>query len=157
MQSKTTIFDFWGQVFFMFGVSITMLAVFCVIFGSDAREMSSMFALGNQGLTISTMVQSMGVSLLITGLRYLYFTDKIIKNASAVVRTAAMLLSIVLVIAVFIVLFGWFPVNMWEPWAMFFLCFGISFGVSTVITFVKEKMDNRNMEEALEKLKKELK
>lgn len=64
-----------------------------------------------------------------------------------------MFLSIIAVIAFFIFRFDWFPVMMWQPWVMFFVCFGICAGVSVALSVLKEKSENRKMQEALERLK----
>lgn len=66
-----------------------------------------------------------------------------------------MFASILLVMAGFVVVCDWFPTDMWEPWMMFFLCFAVSAGVSTAVTILRERMENRRMEEALERLKHE--
>lgn len=64
-----------------------------------------------------------------------------------------MLTAAVIIIAVFIIVFHWFPVNMWQPWAMFFICFGISFLGSYLVMVIKERVENKRMEEALQRLK----
>lgn len=70
-------------------------------------------------------------------------------------RTLCMLVSVVLIMTAFIAAFQWFPIGMWQPWAMFFLCFGISFLVSCLVMALKEKAENKQMEEALRLLKEE--
>lgn len=156
MKKKNTIFDFFGQVFFMYGITIVILIVLCRIFGENARAISSMFSLGSAGIPLATMLEFLAASILITGARFFYFNDLILKKASITVRTIFMLFTIILIMAVFICVFGWFPVNMWEPWLMFLLCFGTCFLVSAVITYLKEKTENRNMEKALEKMKERI-
>lgn len=70
------------------------------------------------------------------------------------VRTICMLAAEVAVIAVFVITCGWFPVAMWQPWAMFFFCFGICFVLSFAVTLLKTRLEERKMEEALERLKR---
>lgn len=156
MKKKNTIFDFWSQVFFMYGITIAILIALCRLFGENAREISSMFSLGRAGISLTTMIEFLAVSILITGARFFCFNDAILKKASITVRTILMLFTIIVIMAVFICVFGWFPVNMWEPWMMFLICFGICFLVSAVITYLKEKTENRNMEKALEELKEKI-
>ena len=62
---------------------------------------------------------------------------------------------ILVMMAAFIFLFDWFLANEPLPWIMFFVCFGISAIVSAGITAVKENMENRMMEKALQQLKAE--
>lgn len=155
MKKIKTIFDFLGQVFFMFGITVAILLVLCTLFGAGAKEVSTMFSLGNEGLSIVTLLQYLAISVLITGVRFLFFNDKFLKNASITMRTSGMLLSIVLVMVCFIFYFEWFPVKMWQPWILFLLCFGVCFLISTGVAYMKERMENKSMEEALKRLKEE--
>lgn len=129
------------------------LNVFCLIFGSSAKEFSAMFALGNQGIPVKIVFQFLCVSVLIVGVRFLFFTDAVIKKMPIWLRTVCMLTSIVLIIAAFVAAFHWFPVDMWQSWAMFLICFGISFLGSYFVMATKEKMENKRMNEALQQLK----
>lgn len=156
MHKKKTIFDFLSQVLLMFGITVAILNALCLIFGESAKEISSMFILGGSGISIDTMLQFFVVSVLITGARFFYFNDVIIKKVSITARTAFMLLTIIVIIAIFIYRFEWFPVNMWLPWLMFFLCFGSCFIISATIMYLKEKLDNRNMESALKEWKERI-
>lgn len=155
MEERKTIFDYLAQVFCMFGIMVTILCIFCLCFGADAKGISTMFALGAEGLTIATLGQYMLVAIVITAVRVVFFTDCIIQNRSLAFRTAGMMISVVVVIVISVWVWDWFPVTMWEPWVMFGLCFGICVLISTLIVAWKEKIENDRMEEALERLKKE--
>lgn len=155
MKERKTIFDYIGQVFGTFGMSITILNVFCWLFGEEAKEISTMFAFGAEGLSSHTMMQYLLVSALIVGERYLFFTDAFIKKLSMPLRTAGMFAVTVVSIVVCVVVFGWFPVDVWQAWAMFFVCFGVCSGLGVAITGVRERAENRKMEAALERLKRE--
>ena len=80
MKRRETIFDFLVQIFMIFGITILCLNVFVVLFGEDAKEYSTMFEMGGRGLTTATMIQFLGVSVVTVLLKFLFFTDKIIKN-----------------------------------------------------------------------------
>lgn len=155
MEKKRTIFDYMGQVFMIFGITMVVLNIFCILFGESAKDYSQMFSLGNQGLSVQTALQFFLVSICITTLRFLFFTDLLLKRMSILWRTVLMVIVVVIVIGVFIVVCGWFPVNMWMPWLLFFLSFGVSFGISMAVTIWKERIENRKMAEALERLKEE--
>lgn len=155
MEERKTIFDYLGQIFMIFGITIAILNVLCVLFGEDAKSVSAMFLLGNQGLSVPVMFQFLGVSAVIVTLRFLFFTDVIIKNMSVTARMIWMIVLVLFMISAFIIIFKWFPTDMWQPWVMFFLCFGVCFGISMVLTVAKEKAETRKMEEALERLKHE--
>ncbi|MCM1496083.1 MAG: hypothetical protein NC089_09845 [Bacteroides sp.] len=155
MEEKKTIFDYIGQVFLIFGITIGILNIFCLLFGDSAKEISTLFSLGSQGLSILTTFQFFLVSACIVIVKFIFFTDCCIKKMSIAMRTVCMITVVLIIIAVFVWVCGWFPVNMWKPWLMFFLCFGISFGISMAVTMVKERLENRKMEEALHRLKQE--
>lgn len=153
MEEKRTIFDYMAQVLIVFGFAMLMINVFCLVFGNSAKEFSSMFELGNQGIPSKIVFQFFCVSVLIVGVRFIFFTDTIIKKMPIWLRTICMLTAIVIIIAAFVILFHWFPADMWQPWAMFLICFGISFLGSYFVMVIREKVENKRMNEALQRLK----
>lgn len=153
MEEKRNIFDYLAQILIVFGFAILMLNIFCLAFGDSAKKFSAMFELGNQGIPTKIVFQFLFVSVLIVSVRFIFFTDIIIKKMPIGLRTVCMLTAIVMIIAAFVIAFHWFPANMWQPWAMFLVCFGISFIGSYFVMAVKEKLENRRMNEALQRIK----
>lgn len=152
MEKNKTIFDYAGDVLTILGFSMLVMNIFTLAFGEDAREFSALFSLGGKGIPAAVVFEYLGLSVLITVFKAVFFTDMLIKKMSLVKRTVCMLLLTILTIALFIVIFDWFPVDMWIPWVMFFVSFGISLGISLLVTVLKEKTENKRMEEALLKL-----
>lgn len=155
MEERKTFFDYAGHIFSVFGLIMVIMMVLCRIFGEDAKEISSMFQLGSRGLALETMLQYLGVAVFMELIRILFFTDLVIRKLSLTLRTVGMLMITLLLIAVFIIVFDWFAADSWGAWGMFALCFGISVGVSAVIAALKEKIENRQMAEGLDRLKKQ--
>ena len=153
MEKRKTIFDFIGQIFTVFGFSVICLMVFCRLFGEFAKGYSSMYDLGAEGITVSTLAQFLLTSTLIVTFRTIFFTDILIKNASSTLRTIGMFLSVIAMMVVFVIWFKWFPVNGVKPWALFFICFAISSLGGVVVASCKEKVENKKMQKALERLK----
>lgn len=153
MEEKKTIFDYLAQVLIVFGFAMLVMNIFCLAFGSSAKGFSSMFQLGNQGVPVETAFQFLGVSALIVAVRILFFTDIVIKRMPIWLRIICMLIMVILITAGFIIVFDWFPVNMWQPWVMFFVCFGISFLASCLVMILRERIENKRMQEALQRLK----
>lgn len=154
MKKKNTIFDFVGQIFMIFGFMVICLNIFCILFGEGAREYSSIFQLGGSGLSTGTMFQFLLEAVFIVILQEIFFTDRLLKEIAIGVRTAGMFLSVIVTMIVLVYLFEWFPVDMWLPWLCFFISFGISAGVSTAVSVLKERTENKRMEEALQRLKR---
>lgn len=154
MKKVETVFDYIGQVFMIFGFSVVFLNVFCIFFGESARGMSSIFALGGEGLRVETMGQFLAEAVVVVLLKILFFTDCCIKKLALGWRVAGMFTLVIISVGVESALFGWFPVDEWLPWVMFLFSFGVCAAVSVVISLFKEKTENHKMEEALERLKK---
>ncbi len=153
MEEKKTVFDYLAQIFTIFGFTMLLLNIFCLAVGDSAQNVSAIFALGKRGLPAGICFQFLCVSCLITGAQLLFFTDRFIKTMPIWLRTVSMLAVIIAIIAAFAAAFRWFPIDMWQPWAMFFLCFGLSFVGSYLVMALKEKTENRRMDEALKRLK----
>jgi len=152
MDERKTCFDYLEHTIEIFGITMLILNVFCRLFGKEAAGYSSLFQLGNRGIACSTMLQFFAVSVVITGIRYILFTDRLIKRMSLIGRVVCMLVLVVVVIVVFSYKFLWFPVDEWMPWLMFFLSFAVCFVVSLIYTYLKERAENKLLEEALKKI-----
>lgn len=152
MEKRKTIFDYLGQIFMFFGITVAVLGVFSVLFGEQAKEISTMFSHGRACLSVRTMAEYLLVCTAIIALRYLFFTDALIKNMSVPIRTACMILSVLVTIICAVLTFDWFPADMWQPWAIFFASFAVCFGISMFVIVIKEKEENKKMQEALTRL-----
>lgn len=153
MEEKKTVIDYIEQVMKIFGFSIITLNLVCTMFGEDAKDISSMFAMGKEGLCVATMIQFLTMAAWIVLFRFLFFTDVMIKSMRAAGRTCGMIISILIVMVIYVLAFGWFPADDWFCWMIFLVCFLICFVVSFYVMLFKEKWENRRMEEALQKIK----
>lgn len=155
MIKKNTVFDFVTNVMVIYGITVISIGVFTVLFGSKAEGVSSIFALGCSGVSIATLAQFLLMAFLVSAARWIFFTDKLIKRLSIAVRSMLMFASVILMVGFFAVVFGWFPVDMALPWIMFFVCFIIYATVGVMVSVLKEKSENKKLQEALERLKEE--
>ncbi len=95
--------------------------------GTSTKEYSTLFELGSKGLTISTLLQLLFLSMIVI-----------------------FIFSIFTAIVIFVFAFGWFPVSDIRAWIGFIISFSISMTVSLIITRFIEKSENRKMQEALD-------
>ena len=86
MEKKLNVFDYLTQVFTIFGILILILNIFCLLFGESAKEYSTIFSLGDTGLSITTMLQFLFAIAIITAIKFLFMTDYIIKSLSMTIR-----------------------------------------------------------------------
>lgn len=155
MIRKNTVFDFLESVFVIFGITVLSLCVFVTMFGNEAKEISDIFSLGNDGVSIATLIQFFWMSFLVCAIRFICFTNLIIKKLSISGRTIVMFVSVIVAVGVFAAVFHWFPVDMALPWIMFFFCFSVYAAFGVILSVMKEKKDNKELQDALERLQEE--
>ena len=155
MDKKPTIFDYLSQVFMIFGITILVLNIFCLIFGELANEFSSIFTLGSEGLSVETMLQFLLAIAITIVFRSIFMTDLIIKKMPLLARIIVLFAAAFLNIMVFVIVCGWFPVNNLLAWIMFIISFAVSCTLSTLVSILRERTENKRLAEALDKLKEE--
>ncbi|MEE1037417.1 MAG: hypothetical protein U0L15_09895 [Oscillospiraceae bacterium] len=154
MEKKGTILDYIGQVLLIYGGTMVVMNICTFLVGEDAQEISSLFSLGSNGMSVAVSFQFLLVAILNTALRFLFMTDAIIKKMSLTGRAVCLYGSTLAVILSFILLFGWLPAES-IAWVMFAVCYVVSCTVSTLIAAHKEKTENQKLAEALKRLKEE--
>lgn len=155
MTKNKSILDYLAQIVLIWGISMLSLCVFCLVFGEIANGYSSIFRLGKEGIPITTSFQFLLMAFVIVSLRWLFFTDRLLKKLSILVRSIFLFTSIVVSISIFATVFMWFPVRQILPWIMFLVCFIIYSAISVIVSAIKDKNDNEKMQEALDRLKRE--
>lgn len=156
MEEKKNIFSFIGEAFCTYSIAVIILTITAAVTGDEAGEISTLFRLGSQGIPLSALVQFLAVAFLTTGLRYLFSMDWMVKRVPPLLRVLFMCVLIVACIVLFTNLFGWFPADMWEPWAAFAACILLCFAGGTVTMIVKTRLENRQMAEGLRRLKESM-
>ena len=155
MDKKFSLLKYISQVFTIYGITTGLLNIFCVLFGTSAYGLSTIFSLGNAGLSVATSFQFLLAVSVIVGLQSIFMTDILIKKMSIAARIIAMFAGVFATMVVFIFIFDWFPADMPLAWIMFIVCFVISCSVSTLISVLAEKQENIRLEEALKRYKEE--
>lgn len=152
MEEKKTIFDYLAQMMILYGCTVLIFILFGVLIGEEARELSTLFALGGNGIAYSSLIQLFVMMIFITGFQFLFFSDAVIKNMGLVKRIVCMLIAVIATVVIFVLIFDWFPVSEAKAWIGFALSFGVCFCISVGVISLKEKTENREMEEALRRM-----
>lgn len=155
MDKSFSVLKYLSQVFTIYGITSGLLNIFCILFGKSAYGFSTIFSLGNSGVSVATSFQFLLAVSLIVGLKFIFMTDILIKKMPLAARIIVMFAGAFATMIVFIFAFGWFPADMPIAWIMFIVCFIISCAVSTLISVLAEKQENRRLEEALKRYKEE--
>lgn len=153
MKSRKNILDFAINVLALFGFCMLSLMTITWLFGEAAQEISGMFAYGGGGVSVDIMVKFLVLSVIIAGLDTVFSDNGILGGKSALLRQALTLVLTLAVIIVFILLFDWMPKDMWQPWVLFLICFILCCIGSFSLSVIKTKIENKQMEEGLKKLK----
>ena len=155
MEKRFTVFRFLSQVFMIYGITMLLLNIFCILFGADAKGYSTIFSLAEAGISVSTSLEFLLAVIIVIVMSMFFMSDRIIKNMRHGARLVAMFVSIFVVIIGCVFLFGWFPPNDPIAWLMFVVCFGVSCTVSVAISTVAERQENKKLDEALKRIKEE--
>ncbi len=153
MKNRKTIFNYIGEALISFAVSILFLMIIGFILGEDVKTYSTMFSLGKEGLTFTTILQFFLMCCIMTLLNFIFYSDSIIKHKGFLFRTIGMCTGATIVVALLAVKFGWFPINEWRPWVGYATSFLIFFTISCGLMALKTKLENYKMEEALNRIK----
>lgn len=153
MEERKHLLMYVEHTFMILGISLLVITVTCAVVGEEAQEYSTMFALGSAGIPVNTILQYLLSSVCITALRFVFFTDALIKRWSVAGRTIGMLGAVVVLIGVLAYVFGWFPVNDPKCWIACLISFSVCFLLSAVLSVKKERLENRQLERALRQIK----
>ncbi|MDE7222563.1 MAG: hypothetical protein K2O34_02125, partial [Acetatifactor sp.] len=80
MEERKHLLMYVEQVFMILGVSLLAVAAVCAVVGEEAQGYSTMFALGSGGIPINTVWEYLLNAVCITTLRFIFFTDVLIKR-----------------------------------------------------------------------------
>lgn len=155
MERSKTIFNYIGQLFATYGIIVTIFIAFTYLIGDNAKNMSSLYRLGSQGLSLATLIQLLALACIITFAQILLLTDHWIKSMYMVLRNIIFFVTICVAIGGFAVIFEWFPVSNIMAWVAFVISYIVCTGISVFISKLRENAENKKMEQALDKLKKQ--
>lgn len=153
MEKKNTIFDYLSQVFMVYGITTLLLNIFCVVFGAEAENYSTLFSLGARGVGVRTSFEFLLTAALMVLIKFLFTTDMLIKKMNYPLRIVLMFASALGIGVISIFLFEWFPTKEITAWVLFIVCFAVSCTISTAVSVLARRAENKKLEEALQKYK----
>ncbi len=139
-----------------FTLAVIMMSIFNFVFEDKAEkvsQISELFALCGEGLTIKALAQILIMSTIISLLRYFWFSDKIFKNMMTLWRTTFMLGSSLLTMFALAMIFRWFPPHVWQAWVGGLVGFTVSTLVSFLFMFLKTKLESNEYQKSFDEYK----
>jgi hypothetical protein len=151
MEDRKTIFTYIGETFATYGIIVFLFVLITAGIGKDAEGYSTFFTFGNRAISLHTLLQLLGLAVVISICRNVLFDDRWIRSMSMLARNVLFFLIITVTIVLFVILFGWFPINDMKAWIGFFISFAVSSTVAVVLSRIRERTENDKMNRALEK------
>ena len=155
MEMRRNIINIIERACTITGFTILVISVITYFVGEHGVGLSSLFELGNKGISLKIIAEYSVFALLISIMQFAFFTDYLIKKWSITLRVVVMIALQICMVGVFAFFFKWFPVDDLKCWGMFFICFFICFLISVVVSGWKETKENTKLEEGLKALKKQ--
>ena len=155
MEDKKNLFKFLDRLFTTFGIMIILFLIPKLLFGAIGEGYSTLFDYGNKALSIATIIELFGLSLIVTVARTLFFSDKLFKAMPMIARMIVFFAVITFFIVLFVIFFGWFPIDDFKAWIGFIVSFALSTCAAVIIAKIRESSENDKMNKALEKYRSE--
>ena len=143
---------FLEKLLITFAVIILVFIILAFFIGDGAKEKSSLFSLGNQGLSVSTLIQLFALSLAVCLLNVIFLTDTFLKNMVVVLRYVLFFILTMAVLASFSIIFHWIP-NEIKYWLGVFACFLVSTIASIFVSKLISKREDEKLNSALKAIK----
>ena len=151
MEEKRSFLNMCTGLFSSYGVIVVIFIILDLAVGEEAQGYSTFFEYGNKGFSISTLIQIFALAFIISVLRNVFLSDKLIKSMSIIMRNVLFFLLITVSIIVFVVAFGWFPIDDAMAWLGFIVSFSVCSAIGVVVSRIRETNENEKMQRALEK------
>ena len=153
---KKHILGYIKAVLFNLGLSSLATVILIMLFGDEIKGISTIGALGSEGIPVRLYLQLLFLCLIVNGLSRLFLSSLVIKNMKPSLRiilAAGCAFPIVLGSAI---LFGWIPVHETGGLigiAVAAVCFPCCFYFSARRFIRREKAENEQLAKALERYK----
>ncbi|MCL2834170.1 MAG: hypothetical protein FWD78_13450 [Treponema sp.] len=122
----------------------------------NADAISTLFAMKN-GLSYNSILQITGFSLVITLIAVFLFSGQFEIKIKFSLRLLILFLLSLVVVSVFSIVFGWFPINQASAWIGFILCFIVCYAISAGLTVLNLKIQKNKYGKLLENYKNGMK
>ena len=136
----------------IFTLSLLFVSAFNLALRGNAEEMrqlSALFALCGEGLTLWVLGELLLLSVLISLLRYVWFSQRVFPNMLMINRITFMLVSVFVTSGLCAAVFRWFPLDMWEAWLGFVGSFSLATAVSFGVMVFRTGRESRRYQQTL--------
>lgn len=150
-KESRNIFKFLSGVLCAFALSMIIMITLVLLVGEDAKAYSSIFQLGSQGIALSTLLQFLLAAGINTVIGWIFAAESVFPRVSAVGKQLLIIGSNGIIVMLFVYIFEWFPIDMWQAWVGFVVCFCVCTAAAILVMFLKTRIENKWFEESLRK------
>lgn len=122
-----------------FASSILVVSILGYLLQDMVMSMSQLFALGSKGLSYVVIFEIALLSLMISLYSYVLFETRILENWLVLYKVILMFILSGITTAIFVVVFGWFPISEYRGWIGFLISFLLCFIIATGAMLYKNK------------------
>jgi hypothetical protein len=123
IDNKTPLKFFFDQMVLTFFLAIICVTLTGIAISGLIVDQEFVFFLSDSGIPYISVLQVLLISVVISFINLLIFSDWIFKKTMLLWRTVIFLLSVFIVVGALVALFEWFPLYMREGWLGFFAMF----------------------------------
>lgn len=146
-------FEILKEIIFTFGILVTIFLILTFTIGDKIQGVSNLFTYGKNAISVNTIFQLLILVTIVTLLKTFFSSNFMIKKISRTIRHIILFILIFILLIAMILIFDWFGYEKQKSWILTTVAFLISFTVSTVVTELKQKTENQELQDALKKLK----
>jgi hypothetical protein len=106
----------------------------------EAQETSAMFALGRAGLPYNSILQLIGIVIILVVITQLLFSENTQIKMRFISRFVLLMLSTLIVTSIFAFVFKWFPANDPFAWLGLVLSFVICSAITSALTLLYQRL-----------------
>lgn len=141
-EQKSLSKEFFQNIIKTFAYSVIAISIVGLLIGDAAKEFSNLFSFGSEGLSYPALLQIFICSVVIGCLRTLLLSDLIFKKMMLLWRYVLLLLLTFISTGFLVVLFRWFPVDLWEAWVGFIIAVIACFVIAASCMIIKTKLED---------------
>jgi len=107
------------------------------------------FLVGFGGLTFDSIFQFFGLSVALGVLLLVFVSDIFLTKFMKLWRFLIFLTCALVLLSLFVIIFGWLPTGVWQSWAALFITFILFASVSIIPEIIRTRRQDKQLEKAL--------
>ena len=108
---------------------------------------------GREGLAYYSIAQIFALSVILGTLSTIFVSDTVFKKVMLLWRYVIFIFLSLVVLCVFVIIFQWFPLEMWEAWVTMAILFVVLGTIGTTPMIIKTKLEDKRYEKLLSNYK----